>query len=105
NQIVGRVGTTLMGILLARILVPANYGVYAVALVALNALLSMNELGVSVAIVRWPTDVARIAPTVKTLALSSSVVLYIGMFFAAPQVAQLLNAPEATGVLRVLTLS
>jgi O-antigen/teichoic acid export membrane protein len=105
NQVVGRVGTTLMGIVLARILVPEDYGVYAVALVALNGLLSMNELGVSVAIVRWPSNVARIAPTVKTLAMSSSVVLYIAMFFAAPQVAQLLNAPEATGVLRVLTLS
>jgi O-antigen/teichoic acid export membrane protein len=105
NQIVGRVGTTLMGVVLARILVPEDYGVYAVALVALNGLLSMNELGVSVAIVRWPTDVARIAPTVKTLALGSSAVLWIAMFFAAPHVAELLKAPEATAVLRVLTLS
>lgn len=105
NQIVGRTGTTLMGIVLARILLPEDYGVFAVALVALNGLLSMNELGVSVAIVRWPTDVSRIAPTVKTLALGSSAIVYIGMFFAAPQVAHLLNAPEATGVLRVLTLA
>lgn len=105
NNLVGRVGITFMGIVLARILVPEDYGVYAVALVALNALLSMNELGVSLAIVRWPGDVSKIAPTVKTLAMGSSVVLWLGTFLAAPYVAQALNAPEAKAVLQVLTLA
>lgn len=105
NNMVGRVGTTLMGIVLARLLVPADYGVYAVALVALNALLSMNELGVSLAIVRRPGDVSRIAPTVKTLALGSSLILWIAMFACAPYVASAVGAPEATNVLRLLTLS
>ena len=54
---------------------PEDYGIYAAALVALSALLSMNELGVSLAIVRRPGDVSRIAPTVKTLALGFSFLL------------------------------
>ena len=94
NNIVGRVGTTLMGIVLARLLVPEDYGVYAVALVALNGLLSMNELGVSLAIVRRPGDVSRIAPTVKTLALGSSIVLWVLMFAAAPYVARRSTRPR-----------
>ncbi len=105
NTFVGRVGTTLIGIVLARILVPEDYGVFAVALVMLNALLSLNELGVSLAIVRWPGDVARIAPTVKTLALVSSVALWIAMFFAAPVLANALSTPEATFLVQLLTLS
>jgi O-antigen/teichoic acid export membrane protein len=105
NNVVGRAGTTLMGIVLARILVPEDYGVYAVALVALNALLSMNELGVSLAIIRWPKDVSRIAPTVMTLALGFSAALWIITFFAAPAIADALNAPAATPILRVLTAS
>jgi O-antigen/teichoic acid export membrane protein len=105
NNIVGRVGTTLMGIVLARLLVPEDYGVYAAALVALNGLLSMNELGVSLAIVRRSGDVSRIAPTVKTLAFGSSLVLWLLMFAAAPYVAGAIGAPEAAWVLRVLTLS
>jgi O-antigen/teichoic acid export membrane protein len=105
NNLVGRVGTTLMGIVLARILVPEDYGIYAVALVALHGLLSLNELGVSLAIVRWPGDVSRIAPTVATLALASSALLWLAMFLCAPLVADALNAPEATWIVRILTLS
>jgi O-antigen/teichoic acid export membrane protein len=104
NNIVGRVGTTLIGIVLARILVPEDYGVYAVALVALHGLLGLNELGVSLAIVRWPGDVSRIAPTVATLAFASSSALWLAMFAAAPLAADALNSPEATWVIRVLTL-
>lgn len=105
NNIVGRVGTTLIGIVLARILVPEDYGMYAVALVALNGLLSVNELGVSLAVVRWPGDTARIAPTVKTVALVCSLLLWIATLFAAPLFAAALNAPDATLVVQLLTLT
>lgn len=104
NNFVGRAGTVLAGIVLARILAPYDYGLYAVALVALAAVLSVNELGVSLAVVRWPGDVGRIAPTVMTIALAGSGLLYLGMFLAAPAAAAALSAPEATGVLRLLVL-
>lgn len=104
NNIVGRVGTSLTAIVLARILLPSEYGVYAVALVGLTALLSMNELGVSLAVVRWPGDVSRIAPTVLTIAMGFSGLLWLAAFLAAPAVSRALNAPEASGVLRLLTL-
>lgn len=103
NNLVGRAGTTLMGIVLARILVPEDYGIYAVALVTFNVLVSMNELGVSVAIVRWPGAVDRIAPTVATLATLSSLVLWAAMFAFAPLIADALNADEATWLIRVLS--
>ena len=102
NNVLGRLGSALVGILLARILAPADYGVYAVCIVVLAALLSLNELGVSLAVVRWPGDVQRIAPTVMTLALTSSSVLYVVCFALAPTVANALHAPQATNVLRLL---
>lgn len=105
NNVVGRVGTTLIGIVLARILSPEDYGVYAVALVVLNILLSMNELGVSLAIVRRPGDVSSIAPTVATLSLVFSLVLWLVIFLAAPLISSSLGVAEATGVIRVLSLS
>ncbi len=105
NNVVGRVGTTLIGIVLARILTPEDYGLYAVALVVLNILLSMNELGVSLAIVRRPGDVSAIAPTVATLSLASSLVLWLAIFLAAPAIAGALGVAEATAIVRVLSLS
>jgi O-antigen/teichoic acid export membrane protein len=105
NTLVGRVGTLAVGIALARLLSPADFGVYAVALVALNAMLSFNELGVSLALVRWRTDPREIAPTITTISLLSSAGLYAGTWFAAPAFAAALGAPDATGVIRLLCLA
>ncbi len=105
NNVVGRVGTTLIGIVLARILSPEDYGVYAVALVVLNILLSMNELGVSMAIVRRRGDVSEIAPTVGTLSLATSLLMWLIIFATAPLVADALGVADASGVIRVLALA
>jgi O-antigen/teichoic acid export membrane protein len=104
NNFVNRLGSVLAGIVLARLLVPEDYGVFAVALVVLGAGLSMNELGVSLAVVRWAEGVDRIAPTVASMALVWSMVLYAVCFVSAPFVAGALNAPEATSLIRVLTV-
>lgn len=104
NNVVSRVATVLSGILLARLLAPEDYGVFAVALIVLSAVLSMNELGVSLAVVRWEGRVDRIAPTVSTIALVWSVVLYAACYLGAPAIATALNAPEAVTMIRVLSL-
>ncbi|MEO5853122.1 MAG: oligosaccharide flippase family protein, partial [Nocardioides sp.] len=67
NTALTRLGTLAIGVVLARVLGPSEFGTFAVALVALMAVLSFNELGVSLAIVRWPGDPLEIAPTVNTL--------------------------------------
>ena len=72
NTIIGRLGTLGIGIALARLLGPKEFGTYAVALIALMAVLSFNELGVSLAIVRWPGKPQAIAPTVTTISLVAS---------------------------------
>jgi O-antigen/teichoic acid export membrane protein len=99
-----RLGTFGIGVVLARLLGPAAFGTYAVALVAQLAVLSFNELGVSLAIVRWPGDPREIAPTVHTIACASSLILYAGFFFGAPAFAGAMGAPAATSVIRVLAI-
>ncbi|RKT78493.1 PST family polysaccharide transporter [Terracoccus luteus] len=104
NTVLSRAGSLLSGVLLARILAPGDYGVFAVALVVLTALLSLNELGVSLAVVRWPGDVGRIAPTVATLAAVTSGLLYVVAFVSAPWVASAMDAPSATPLIRLMSL-
>ena len=102
NTVVLRLGSLVTGAVLLRLISPAEYGVYAAALVIVTALLSMNELGMSLAIVRRRSDVRSIAPTVATLALLTSVGLYVATYLAAPLAAGILNAPSATTMIRVL---
>jgi PST family polysaccharide transporter len=105
NNALSRLGTVVTGIVLARLLSPSDYGDFAVALVVLNALLSINELGVSLAIVRWPGDPQRIVPTVQTLSTCCSAGLYLLTLLLAPTIAGLLGSSAATPLVQVLALS
>ncbi len=105
NTVLSRVGTLGIGIVLARVLGPESFGTFAVALVALMAVLSFNELGVSLAIVRWPGDPARIVPTVNTISVVGSAVFCGAAVLAAPVFTSAVGDPEATDVIRVLIIS
>jgi O-antigen/teichoic acid export membrane protein len=105
NTMASRLGTLAIGIALARILGPHDFGTFAVALLALLAVLSFNELGVSLAIVRWPGAPATIAPTVATVSTLMSVVLAVVATAAAPAFCSAMGAPDATDVVRVLSAS
>jgi O-antigen/teichoic acid export membrane protein len=105
NTVVLRLGTVLSGVVLARLLSPADYGVFAVALVAMTLLQAFNELGVSLAVVRWQRDVREFAPTVMTISMASSTVLYAGTWFVAPAFCAAMGSPGAVGVLRVLCIA
>jgi PST family polysaccharide transporter len=105
NSVALRLGSFASGIVLARLLAPEDYGVYAVALVVLTLLHAFNELGVSLALVQWAGDVRRIAPTVMTIAVTSSTLLYLIAFAGAPALADLMGSPDAAPVLRLLCVA
>ena len=105
NVLVGRVGTMGIGIVLARLLGPDEFGTYAVAYVALVAVLSFNELGVSLAIVRWPGDPKEIAGTVTTISLVASCLIAGVGVVLAPTFTAAMGSPEATPVVRLLALN
>jgi PST family polysaccharide transporter len=106
NTIVRRVGTFASGVVLARLYFgPYEWGLYSVGLLVLAMLLSLNEMGVSLALVRWEGDIRRFAPTVLTLSTLSSSAFYVLLYFTAPTVARLLGSPDATMMLRVLCVS
>jgi O-antigen/teichoic acid export membrane protein len=107
NTIVGRVGQLFVGIVLARLIAPEQFGVFAAALVVMSVVISVSELGVSVAIVQAKdrAEVDRIAPVVTTVSVASGAGLAALMALLAPWLAQALGAPDATGPIRVLALS
>ncbi|SDU84338.1 polysaccharide transporter, PST family [Microlunatus sagamiharensis] len=105
NTVVSKLGTMAVGIALARMLGPAEFGTFAVATVALTAVLSFNELGVSLAIVRWSEEPGRIAPTVASLSLAMSALMTGAMVLLAPWFCAVMGSPGSTPVVRVMALS
>ena len=105
NTIVSRLGTLAIGIVLARLLGPEAFGTFAVATVAMLAMLSFNELGVSLAIVRWRDEPGRVAPTVNTISVVSSLILFGTVYLTAPAFAGAMGDPEATNVVRLMSVA
>lgn len=102
NAVLGRLGTVVIGIVLARLLGPAEFGIFGIAMVTLLATLAFNELGVSLAIVRWPDPPEKLAPTVNTISAAMSALLAGVLVAAAPAVSTLLGDVRATPVVQVL---
>jgi O-antigen/teichoic acid export membrane protein len=105
NTLLTRMCTFGVGILLARLLGPSQFGAYAVALVALFALQTFNELGVSLAIVRWEDDPQEIIPTVATISVLFSCVVFAACYYAAPLYTATMHASDATTPVRVIAIS
>lgn len=104
NTFVSKFASVFIGIALARMLGPEEFGTFAVAMIALIAVLSFNELGVSLAVVRWSDPPERIAPTVATVAVGSSLVLTLAAMWAAGPFAEAMGTADAATPVRLLAL-
>jgi len=108
NNVVLRVVTVLFGFLVARILTPAEYGTYGVALAVLTAALTLNDLGTGVAALRWNrtgVEWRRLGPSVTALAAGISVSLVAVIWALAPSIADLLGDRRAEVIIRAMSLS
>jgi PST family polysaccharide transporter len=104
NSLALRFGSLVVGIVLARLLAPEDFGVYAIALTVQSVLLTLADLGMSVDLVR-ADDPERRAPTVATVSLVTSILLAISMSLTAKPVADLMGSPDAASVIMVLSWS
>lgn len=102
NTMVLRLGNLVLGMVLARLLVPEDFGVYAIALTVQSVLITLADLGMSVDLVR-ARDPAKRAPTVATLSLISGAVLALTMTVTAEPIAELMRVPDAAAVIMVLS--
>lgn len=100
-----RVLNVVAGMAIARVVTPDEFGAYTAALLVMTVVLSMNEIGLGVAVVRWKQGVERVTPTAVSISLGASAVWWALMFFGAPLIAALLGAEQATAAIRVLSLS
>jgi len=100
-----RVSNILLMAIVARIVAPDELGVFALAVTVQAVLVSVAELGVASAIARTELDIDRIAPTVVTISVTTSIMLGSMMAAFAGPLADFLGAPQAESTIRILAIS
>lgn len=104
NSLVLRLGSFAVGIVLARLLAPEQFGVYAIALTVQAVLMTLADLGMSADLIR-SVNPERKAPTVASLGLASGALLAITMALSAQGIAELLGSPASGPVISVMAFS
>lgn len=89
----------------ARIVAPEEFGVFALALTVQAMLVSLAELGVASAVARSDLDPDEIAPTVATISVIASLSLAAAMAVFATPLAVALGSASAAEPLRIMSLS
>ena len=106
DVVVGRLGGFLQGVVVARIVAPKDFGVFAIALVIHMVVVNVSELGVSAALIRDdPAHTSRSAPTVATISLATSGLLGASIAALSSPLATALGDSHAAAPIAVMALN
>ncbi|MBO3746974.1 oligosaccharide flippase family protein [Streptosporangiaceae bacterium NEAU-GS5] len=103
GNIAFRAGSFIMSLILARILMPGDFGIFAVAFSATQLVMVLKDIGVMAAVMQWRGKLEEIAPTATTITFISALTLYAGFYLIAPWYAHSAGTDAATPVVRLLT--
>lgn len=104
GNIVMRIAGIVVTAVVARILSPEEFGVFAIALAVFVVVTSLAELGMASAVARSEQEPAEIAGTVSSISMLVSFTLALAMAVFAGPLASLLGMPDAAGPLRVMSI-
>src|SRR5205085_8562235 len=104
GTLVMKAGSFAMGLVLARLLSPADFGTFAIALAATSVLMRINDVGLIAATVQWRGRLEDMAPTAATLAMLFATGIYGVFWLAAPTFATAAGNGAAAPVVRLLAL-
>jgi O-antigen/teichoic acid export membrane protein len=104
SSIVGAVSQLAVGVLLAHLLLPSEFGVVALAFVVLGLAQPFGDLGMAGAIVQRRNLTDRHVRTAFTFSVTLGIAVAIVMALAAPFGAMVMREPMVTAVLRWLAL-
>ena len=99
-----RFGSLVVGIVLARLLSPEEFGVYAIALTIQSIMMTLVDLGLTADLVR-ADDAERLAPTVATFGLVLGATFAVTMAVSAGLTAEAFRTPAATPVIFAMSFT
>ena len=100
-----KAGSFAMGLVLARLLAPADFGTYAIALAATAILMRINDVGLIAATVQWRGKLEEMAPTAAAMSATSATAIYGLFWITAPAFSAAAGDRDAAPVVRLLALT
>ena len=100
-----QVVTFLVSVVLARLLSPSDYGTIALVTVFTNILQVFVDSGLGTALVQKKNADELDFSSVFYFNVVACIVLYVGIFFAAPYIAVFYNDPSLVAIIRVIGLT
>ncbi len=95
----------IIGIILARLLIPEDYGLIGMVMFFVQIAYVLVESGLGYALLRTPNITESHKCTVFYSNLIISLFLYIVLYFCAPSIAQFFNQPSLTAIARITFLA
>ncbi|WP_255502922.1 lipopolysaccharide biosynthesis protein [Mycolicibacterium sp. CH28] len=103
--VLSKSSTLVMTVVVARILDPTEFGLFALALLVANLFDYVKDLGVAAALVQNRRDWAKVAPTGLVLSVVFGIVVAGLLAGTAPLTATALGHPELASLIRVLAVA
>jgi lipopolysaccharide exporter len=105
TQVLSKGSTVLATLVLARLLVPSDFGLFAVGLLVINYLDRVKDVGVGAALVYRRETWARLATTGLPLSIVTTAVLAGLAYLAAPLAGSFFEEPRAADLVRALSVA
>lgn len=102
---ISKSSTLLMTVVVARLLNPTEFGIFALALLLVNLFDYVKDLGIAAALIQSARPWNRIAPTGLTLSVVFGVVFGTALAVGADTTADVLHHPELGALIRVLAIA
>jgi lipopolysaccharide exporter len=95
----------LRTLILARLLVPDDFGLLAIAWLTIEFAVALSEFGLREALIERPSPSTRDRDTAWSVELVRTCAVMAGILVAAPLIAALFGEPRATNLIRIIALS
>jgi lipopolysaccharide exporter len=105
NQLFVKVTNIAVMVVVARLVAPHEFGVFAVAITVHAIVSNIGELGVSSCLMRGDMDEEEIGPTVAAISLATGAALGTLMFAFADSLSAALGSAQAAPAMRVMALA
>jgi len=95
----------LRTVILARLLAPHDFGLFGIAMISMAALEALTQTGFETALVQKKENVESYLDTAWTISAVRGTILFSILFFLAPWIAKFFDSPQATMIIRVISMS